>query len=138
MRLAGVKLREKSAGGVVVNQGRVLVLRLLSGEWVMPKGKVEEDETDAAAAIREVKEETGLDALIGRSLGSTEYEYALNGRKVHKSVHWFLMQSYDAQLKPEPIFAEAKFVAPDEAIKLLTHANDRSMVERARDALGAG
>jgi 8-oxo-dGTP pyrophosphatase MutT (NUDIX family) len=132
-----IKLREKSAGGVVIRQGLVLLLRLQTGEWVMPKGKVEERETDAAAAIREVREETGLNALIGPSLGSTQYEYRLNGHKVHKSVHWFLMQSCDSQLTLEPIFAEAKFVEPEQGLTLLAHANDRTILERAQQALAS-
>jgi 8-oxo-dGTP pyrophosphatase MutT (NUDIX family) len=125
------KLREKSAGGVVMHQRKVLVLRHESGEWVMPKGKIEEHESDSAAAIREVKEETGVTALVGMSLGTTQYEYPLNGSTVHKTVHWFLMNSIDENLRIEPVFDEAKFVTPEEALELLTHDNDRTILKKA-------
>jgi len=66
-----MRFKEISAGGVVVDDGRVLVLENTSREWVFPKGKLKRGEPYSRAATREVAEETGLRARIMRPLQST-------------------------------------------------------------------
>jgi 8-oxo-dGTP pyrophosphatase MutT (NUDIX family) len=127
-----MKIREASAGGVVFHEGRVLVLRRGTGEWVMPKGKVEAGELDAEAALREVKEESGLSATIVEPLGMTHYRYpAASNDPIHKTVRWFLMKCRESDLEIEPVFGEGRFVQPEEALQLLTFAGDQEVLRKA-------
>ena len=60
---------EKSAGGVVIYDNAILLLRKYNGDWVLPKGRIEKDEKIKEAALREVKEETGTQAEVIKYLG---------------------------------------------------------------------
>jgi ADP-ribose pyrophosphatase YjhB (NUDIX family) len=91
MKRSGIKFRETSAGGVVLRAGEVLLLQRRTGEWVLPKGHIEEGESKADAAVREVQEETGLAVEAIEPLGTTQYRFTnKSGILVHKTVHWFL------------------------------------------------
>jgi 8-oxo-dGTP pyrophosphatase MutT (NUDIX family) len=70
-----MKYRETSAGGVVFRDGKVLILRTRTDEWVLPKGKIEEGESGAETAVREVLEETGIRAEAVEPFGVTQYQY---------------------------------------------------------------
>lgn len=126
-------LTEVSAGGVLFEDGKLLVLRKPNGEWVMPKGHVEADETPEQAALREVEEETGLKGRIRGKIGQTQYEFRVpqTGAIHRKRVHWFLMDVLGGSLDVERTFSAGRFVTVDEAMKTLTFANDREMVRRA-------
>ena len=67
--------RVTSAGGVVVLGNSVLMLRKTNGDWVLPKGRIEENESAMQAATREVKEETGIKAVIEDYIGSTNFKF---------------------------------------------------------------
>src|SRR5947207_6034933 len=88
--------QEVSAGGVVVRDGEVAVIvptrRAADGSRVLalPKGHVDPGETRLQAAEREVREETGVDAVPVRELGEARYCYRRHGRTIGKSVTWFL------------------------------------------------
>ena len=80
---------EISAGGVVLFGNAVLLLRKFNGDWVLPKGKVEEEETKQDAAVREVSEESGVKADILKYLGEIHYTFKENwdeNKSVHKTV----------------------------------------------------
>ncbi len=83
--------REVSAGMVVLSGGEVLVIRNRFGEWVLPKGKVEPGERLEDAAIREVMEETGVQAEVLGPAGRSEYTYRSEstGEEIPKVVYWF-------------------------------------------------
>ena len=93
--------REVSAGGVVYRHtdGRVEVAlasrRTRKGElaWGLPKGLIEKGEAAEVTAVREVLEETGLEAEIEEPLGEITYFYVWEGVRVHKIVHFFLMRA---------------------------------------------
>jgi len=127
------KVRETSGGGVVFYGWRVLILHRKSGEWVMPKGKLEERENPADAALREVQEETGLSAQIVEEIGPTRYRYSRrnSGAAIDKTVYWYLMDSDSQRLALEPSFDEGVFASPEEALRLLTHPGDRDILKRA-------
>lgn len=132
MMRSGIKFRETSAGGVVFRTGEVLLLQRLTGEWGFPKGHLEEGESKADAAVREVREETGLLVEATERLGATQYRFTNDsGRLVHKTVHWFLMECQGGELVVEPLFRQARFMHPEEALRLLTFANDRMLLGRA-------
>src|SRR6266511_263265 len=91
-----------AAGGVVIREGepgpsgraggQEVVLAGREGMWVLPKGTPDSDERIEETAKREVREETGLDVRIVRPLGTIEYWFALPRQRVHKTVHFFLME----------------------------------------------
>ena len=92
-----------AAGGIVVNDRQQVLMIFRLGRWDFPKGKIEEGENPAEAALREVCEETGLPTpTLGRELPSTFHTYTLNGEKILKQTHWFAMRCPDtATLKPQ-------------------------------------
>lgn len=121
----------QSAGAVVMIDRRCLVLRRADrDEWIFPKGHLEQGESSEDAAIREVREETGLEIEIAGELGSTRYTFGRH-REQHKRVDWFLGRSVGGVLELEPLFAESALLDPDEAQSILTHAADREVAVRA-------
>ena len=131
--MAKTRVRETAAGGVVFYGWRALILHRRSGEWVMPKGKLEEGENPAGAALREVQEETGLSARIVEEIGPTRYRYSRrsSGAAIEKTVYWYLMDSDSQRLVLEPSFDQGVFASLDEALSLLTHPGDREILKRA-------
>jgi 8-oxo-dGTP pyrophosphatase MutT (NUDIX family) len=122
---------------VVVDEGRCLLIRR-GHEWAFPKGHLERDEVPEAAACREVREETGIEIALDDPLGSTRYQFkSHNGTTNQKQVDWFLAHRVGGEIQHEPIFAEARLVNLDEALRLLTHDADRQLLERAIERLGA-
>jgi bis(5'-nucleosidyl)-tetraphosphatase len=127
-----------SAGAVVIEDGQCLLIRRGS-EWAFPKGHLEREETAEDAARREVLEETGIEVELESPLGPTRYEFkSHNGTRNRKQVDWFLARKVHGEIDHEPIFAEVRFVAVDEALRLLTHAADRQLLERAIDRRAGG
>jgi 8-oxo-dGTP pyrophosphatase MutT (NUDIX family) len=121
----------QSAGAVVMIDGRCLVLRRADrDEWIFPKGHLEQGESSEDAAIREVREETGLEIEIVEELGSARYTFGRH-REQHKRVDWFLGRSVGGALEIEPLFAESAQLDADEAQSVLTHAADREVAARA-------
>lgn len=121
----------QSAGAVVMILGRCLALRRADrDEWVFPKGHLEQGERPEDAALREVREETGLEVEIVESLGSTRYEFG-SDREHHKRVDWFLAQPVGGEIELEPIFRESVLLDAGKAQVVLTHAADRQIAARA-------
>lgn len=129
-------MREVSAGGVVFNSDKILLLRKLNGGWVLPKGHVKKGETYYQTALREVKEETGIQADLGVYIDKIDYQYYNLRRKQKstKTVHWFTMYSQDTNLKPlrKEGFNEAKYVDFERALKILIHDNEKTIIKKAR------
>ena len=127
-------LRYRAAGGVIVRDGQVLVLRRPSrAEVRLPKGHVEPGEDDRAAALREMHEETGLDGLqIGPDLGEQRVTFARGGRLVERSERFFLcgVQPGSGQHEREAQF-EPLWLPWDEALVALTYQAEREWVRRA-------
>ena len=114
--------------------GACLVLQR-GDEWVFPKGHLEAGETPEQAAVREVREETGLDIRIIRSLGSTRYAFDGGGADPHrKSVHWFLAERVGGTLRLEPIFSKAILLARADIDGIVTHEADRALAHMAFEA----
>lgn len=106
--------------------------------WGLPKGGIEGNETLAEAAIREVAEETGLDAIVDRELGSIDYSFYSRerGDRIHKTVHYFLMHAGggDMSLHDHEV-REVRWVRLQDALLMMTYPNEREMVRRAAAAL---
>ena len=134
--------RELSAGGVVVRDGKVVVIvptrRAADGSSVLclPKGHLDPGETAQQAAAREVREETGVEAELVGDLGEVRYWYRRAGRSVPKSVAFFLFRylSGDTADHDQEV-EEARWMDLDEAQAALSYDGEREMVARARVAL---
>jgi len=121
----------QSAGAIVMVGTRCLVLRRASrNEWVLPKGHLEKDESPAEAAIREVREETGLEVRVVAELGDTRYSFGRSAEH-RKQVAWFLAEQVGGELHLDPQFDDAALLEEARAATVLTHAADRTLVTRA-------
>ncbi|HWW75764.1 MAG TPA: NUDIX domain-containing protein [Pyrinomonadaceae bacterium] len=137
-----------SAGGVVYRRrgGRVEVTLISVGEqrrWQLPKGLVGRGESPEEAALREVREETGLACEIEGALEKVEYWYFSKGgaRRVrfHKFVHFYLMRyvSGDVSGHDEEV-NEARWVGSEEAAGMLAFKGERKALEEAIEMIRAG
>ena len=146
--MSGYETREQvSAGGVVFRRGGEgeIEVALISvgpeGRWQLPKGLVGRGETPEAAALREVKEETGLDAEIVAPLETIEYWYFSKGAaprvRFHKFVHFFLMRHVSGDVSGhDDEVNEARWVGVEEAERLLAFRSERKLAGRARELIG--
>lgn len=126
-----------AAGGVVLRAGDhgaevALLGRVNDGSWVFPKGTPAHGESLEQTALREVREETGLDVKIVRPLGDMTYSFAASGERIHKVVHFFLMEAtggdpslHDAE------YDEVRWVTVGEARRMLSFDTYRDVLERA-------
>jgi 8-oxo-dGTP pyrophosphatase MutT (NUDIX family) len=129
---------EFSAGGVVVHDGQVAVIvpvkRDARGRRVLglPKGHPDGDETPEAAATREVQEETGLEVELIEPIGEITYQYEKRGRRVTKTVAFFLFEYRRGDLADhDHEIEDARWMPLAEAAGALTYAGEREMVSRA-------
>ncbi|MDR0999286.1 MAG: NUDIX hydrolase [Clostridiales bacterium] len=126
-----------SCGGVVIHKGKVLLLyKNQNGRymgWVMPKGTLETGETYKETALREVKEETGVNARIVQYIGKTQYNFRGTDEIVNKTVYWYLMATDSFYCKPqaEEFFADAGFYKQHEAYHLLKFHDEKQIMRRA-------
>ena len=120
----------QSAGAVVLREGRCLALHLADGQWVFPKGHLEEGEGPADAAIREVREETGYTIRILGPIGSTRYAFGQT-QQHRKHVEWFLAEVTGGSLLLESPISGVEFLDLATAQAQLTHGNDRDIAQSA-------
>lgn len=126
--------REFSAGGMVFNsQGQVLITQHSQNlHWSFPKGLIDEGETPETAAIREVREEGGIEAEITAKVGYSKYTYTLNGEKIFKVVTFFLMKYLSGDIKDHDFeVLDSGWFNPEEAIKKLSFSQDKLLFKKA-------
>jgi 8-oxo-dGTP pyrophosphatase MutT (NUDIX family) len=135
--------REFSAGGVLVRRvrGRWVLAGIRPagkkpGIWALPKGLIGPGEKPEEAALREVAEETGVEARLVTKLGDIRYVYTWAGERVFKVVSFYLLRYRRGrlgQIAPEQEIevAEARGLPLDEAPKLLAYRGEREMAENA-------
>ncbi|MDR2374185.1 MAG: NUDIX hydrolase [Bifidobacteriaceae bacterium] len=140
-------VEEVSAGGLVVDaidgvaQAAVIARRNRGGrlEWCLPKGHLEPGETPAQAAIREIKEETGIRGQVIKHLGTIDYWFLGDGHRVHKIVHHYLLSAMDGRLTaendPDAEAEDAAWVPLTELRERLAYPNERRLVQLARRLL---
>jgi len=136
---------EVSAGGVVfrVRDGSgfdVVVIRTHEGRWQLPKGWVEDGESMEQTAVREVREEAGVDAEPVGPLGTIEYWYTstydLEPVRVHKHVHVFLLRYLGGSTDDhDDEVTEARWTEIAEAERMLAFKDEKRMVALARQSL---
>ena len=135
--------RTVAAGGVVWRRGAaepemVLAGRASDATWVFPKGQPDHGESLEETALREVREETGLEVRIVRELGTVEYSFAASGERVHKTVHFFLMEPTGGDLdRHDHEYDEVRWVGASEARRLLSFDTYRDVLDRALETIAA-
>jgi 8-oxo-dGTP pyrophosphatase MutT (NUDIX family) len=144
--------REFSAGGVLVRRLRgVWVVAAIrpagrpEGLWALPKGNIGKGEDPAAAAMREVLEETGAQGRLDRKLGDVRYVYTQSwgkgaGERIFKVVSFYLLRYSSGRLGDvSPAFrhevAEARWLPLEDAPRLLAYKGEREMAEKAIESL---
>ena len=136
-----------SAGGIVVRfegDDPYLVVGARRRErdivtWTLPKGTPNLGETREQTAVREVREETGLDVRITGPLDSIEYTFVQRGLRINKTVHYFLMEPIGGDLdRHDHEFESVRWISFAEAQHTLTFETERALVVRAAAAIAAG
>lgn len=138
--------KEVSAGGVVYRRtedGELEILlaarRTLKGNiaWGLAKGHIEEGESPEDAAVREVREETGWEAVIEESLGLTKYFYVWESVRIRKTVHFFLMRATQGDpADRDDEMEEIRWFPLDRSLKRAAYRGERDVLLRAAEILG--
>ena len=135
---------EVSSGGVVYREGAegvevvLAARRTRRGElaWGLAKGGIEADETAEQAAVREVREETGIEAEIEESLGETRYFYVWEDVRIRKTVHFFLMRAVGGDLTDrDDEMEDVKWFPLERALKRAAYRGERDVLGRAAEHL---
>ncbi len=133
------KVEETSAGGVVLDltsdpPAVALIARhdrrsrLL---WSLPKGHLEAGETPEQAALREVQEETGLIGRILAPLGVIDFWFVVEDRRIHKTVHHYVIEAVGGELSDEDIEVEAvEWIPFHQVVRKLAYGDERRLVEK--------
>ncbi len=132
--------RVYSAGGVVYLGNSILMLKKLNGDWVLPKGKIEQGEKSEETAVREVREEAGIKAKRIKPIGETSYRfknYWSNNHVIEKSVVWYLMEALGSSPHPqkEEGFVDAKFIHKDNVLSLAKYDDERDILSKALEMI---
>ncbi|HWS93692.1 MAG TPA: NUDIX hydrolase [Mycobacterium sp.] len=140
-------VHETSAGGLVIDgidgprdaQVAALIGRIdRRGRmlWSLPKGHIELGETAEQTAIREVAEETGIRGSVLAALGRIDYWFVTDGRRVHKTVHHYLMRFSGGELSDDDLeVAEVAWVPMRELLSRLAYADERRLAEVAHELI---
>lgn len=104
--------------------------------WSLPKGHIETGETPEATAVREVAEETGITGRVVARLGTIDFWFVANGRRIHKTVHHFLLRAESGELSDADVeVAAVAWVPLGELATKLAYDDERKLVSRAHRLL---
>ena len=146
---------EVSAGGVVYRSEPAGPAGVLGGEleialaarrtqkgdlaWGLPKGNIEPGESREEAAVREVREETGVEAVVEQSLGDSRYFYVWEGQRIRKVVHFFLMRATGGDITDhDHEMEEVRWFPLAEALREASYSGEREVLHRAAGFLTGG
>jgi 8-oxo-dGTP pyrophosphatase MutT (NUDIX family) len=139
--------RQVSAGGVAIRvRGQRTEVAIISvgddSRWQLPKGLVNRGEPVESAAVREVREEAGVETEIVTPIDTVEYWYysTLAGKRVrfHKLVSFYLLRYKSGNVRDhDHEVNEARWVTIDRALEMLTFASEQRIVDRAKQLIGA-
>jgi 8-oxo-dGTP pyrophosphatase MutT (NUDIX family) len=125
---------ETSYGGVAIRGDEVLVITPVGRRRIvaLPKGGPHAGETAEQTAGREVREETGINVAVREPLGDVTYWYRRDGRRIRKTVHFFLCEFVSGSTADhDHEVDDARWIPLREAAKALTYPGERALVERA-------
>lgn len=140
-------VRETSAGGLVISDLDLPVDQLAAAligrmdrrgrmMWSLPKGHIETGETAEQTAIREVAEETGIEGTVVAPLGKIDYWFVSEGRRIHKTVHHYLLRSIGGELSDADYeVSEVAWVPLAELPRKLTYSDERRLARMARGVI---
>ena len=138
------KVEETSAGGLVVDRtGDLMRAALIARHdrrgrlvWSLPKGHLEAGETPEDAAIREVEEETGIRGRVLAPLGVIDFWFIAENRRIHKTVHHYLMEASGGELSDEDAeVVEVAWFPLTDLRERLAYADERRLLDRLPDLL---
>jgi len=135
--------REVSAGGLVTRNFRgrpfVAAIRVKHGTVLaLPKGHLDPGENAEQAATREVREETGLHAVLEAPIGEVRYVYRRGGARIHKRVSFFLFRYRSGSVRDHDHEVDSvEWVPLEDAPRLLTYPGEREVAERALNRIAA-
>lgn len=140
------RVDEVSAGGLVVDASGtkgLLIGRLDAKDakrerllWSLPKGHIEPGETPEQAAVREVKEETGIESEIDKSLGVIDFWFMASGKRIHKTVHHFLFKEVGGQIAPQVSEVDdVRWFPLDEIVSKLAYPDEKKLIARSKELL---
>jgi ADP-ribose pyrophosphatase YjhB (NUDIX family) len=133
------RVEETSAGGLIVENGEFGHRAALIARhdrrgrlvWSLPKGHVEQGETPEITAVREVAEETGIEGRVVAPLGVIDFWFVAEGRRIHKTVHHYLLLAEGGELSDEDIeVVEVAWVPLGELAERLAYDDERRLVDQ--------
>ena len=135
-----------SAGGVVYRRVDGHIEVVLCGlntpvRWSLAKGTPDEGETLEETALREVREETGLEVTLDSTLGSIEYWFADRDSEVryHKTVHFYLMKAVGGDTEHhDPEFDVVRWFPFEDALRIAAYPNEAQVLRRALELISVG
>ena len=140
------RVDEVSAGGLVVDATGKLGLLIgrrdvkdASGKrilWSLPKGHIESGETPEEAAIREVREETGIESAIDKSLGVIDFWFMAGGKRIHKTVHHFLFNETGGKIAPQVSEVDdVRWFPLNEIVEKLAYPDEKKLIALSQELI---
>jgi 8-oxo-dGTP pyrophosphatase MutT (NUDIX family) len=138
------RVEETSAGGLVLDRSNQQFRAALIARhdrrgrliWSLPKGHVEPGESAQEAAIREVREETGIESSVLAPLGTIDFWFMADDKRIHKTVHHFILDAHGGELSDEDreVF-EVAWVPLDEVAAKLAYSDERKLMAKVAGVL---
>lgn len=132
--------REFSAGGIVLKGNQVLLIKNAAlrdpskAYWGFPKGHINEGESAEEAAVREIKEETGVEAKIVKQLGESSYIFTKNGEQISKTVTYFLLVYSGGEINAQDLeVLEAGWYGMKESLGMLSFKKDIEFLQQVNE-----
>jgi ADP-ribose pyrophosphatase YjhB (NUDIX family) len=132
-------VNETSAGGLVVDRSGPEARAVLIGKrdrsgrlvWSLPKGHVEQGESRIQAAVREVAEETGISGVVIAPLGTIDYWFVASGRRIHKTVHHYLLEAVGGELSANDVeVEEVAWIPLSEVASRMEYEDERRLLDQ--------
>lgn len=129
-----------SAGGAAFRATRagfeIALCRNFAGAWVLPKGGLAPGERPEDAAVREVLEETGLQAVVISHIGDVTYDFSISGLRYSKLVSHYLLRVVGGRLRHNPAEHNAcRWIHPAGGQRLARYANEAEIIAEAESLL---
>lgn len=122
-------MKEKSCGCIIIDNDKVLLIKQTKGHWSVPKGHVEENETEVETALRETKEETNLDVEIDETKRYT-MEYVVESGNLKEVVLFVAKPTSSNMVAQAEEVTEMKWLPFSEAIETISYDNSKELLKR--------